>query len=307
METTLYEETSGREPVSLKKLKSSMTLDFNSQTSKQAKLSGLLGSPDLNLLKLASPELERMIISQNGLVTTTPTPTQFLFPRSVTEEQDNFARGFVDALAQLHKSQGNTDSDISTNELPLLKQNQESGGCSDDITPSRPNNECVYLTDTKGKLYGCGIKDTQSSVRPIEITPMTNDLQSTKNHSLISITGYGDILNSRSVHMKEEPQTVPSISNTPPMSPLQPIDMECQEVIKTERKRARNRVAARKCRTRKLERIGRLEQRVNELKGQNSELCHTASQLREQVCALKKQIMTHVNSGCHVMLSPNLL
>merc|ERR1719242_2562668 len=112
------------------------------------------------------------------------------------------------------------------------------------------------------------------------------------------------------MQLKEEPQTVPCLSTSPApaMSPaLQPINMETQEVIKVERKRARNRVTARKCRTRKLERISRLEDRVEELKGQNSDLCQTATQLREQVCALKKQIMTHVNSGCHVMLSPNLL
>jgi transcription factor AP-1 len=103
---------------------------------------------------------------------------------------------------------------------------------------------------------------------------------------------------------QEEPQTVPCLGSTPPISP---INMESQEVIKLERKRARNRVAARKCRTRKLERISRLEDRVNELKSQNSDLTGTANNLRDQVCRLKQQIMEHVNSGCQVMLSQNLL
>jgi len=64
------------------------------------------------MLKLASPELERMIIAQNGLVTTTPTPSgilphYFLKQESeVTEEQEQYARGFVDALNQLHQTNG---------------------------------------------------------------------------------------------------------------------------------------------------------------------------------------------------------
>ena len=53
----------------VKQLKQKMTLDFaNSSATKKEKAgtAGLLGSPDLNMLKLASPELERMIIAQNG-------------------------------------------------------------------------------------------------------------------------------------------------------------------------------------------------------------------------------------------------
>lgn len=69
-------------------LKRKMTLDFNSGSkTKQQKVTNLLASPDLNMLKLASPELEKMIIQANGMVTTTPTPTQFIFPKHVTEEQ----------------------------------------------------------------------------------------------------------------------------------------------------------------------------------------------------------------------------
>jgi len=300
MEASLYDEGSAKsarrtpgEP-DLKKLKSSMTLDFGSSNpSKSVKLGGLLGSPDLNLLKLASPELERMIISQNGLVTTTPTPTQFLFPKAVTEEQQDFARGFVDALAELHKTQG-----------PAVTQGQQKPELTV-LEPSKPIYQQTAITDSISST-------TVSSARPIEITPVSHPsgFVGQQQHHTISTAEFTDLQSAmpgRTMQLKEEPQTVPCLSNSPAMSPLQPIDMESQETIKMERKRARNRVAARKCRTRKLERISRLEERVDELKGQNADLCQTATQLREQVCALKKQIMTHVNSGCHVMLSPNLL
>jgi transcription factor AP-1 len=98
------------------------------------------------------------------------------------------------------------------------------------------------------------------------------------------------------IRIKDEPQTVPS--HSPPMSP---INMESQERIKLERKRQRNRVAASKCRRRKLERISRLEDKVKNLKGENSELSTVLNRLKEHVCQLKEQVMEHVNSGCQIL------
>lgn len=79
----------------------------------------VLASPDVGLLALATPDLERFILQQAyGAATatagaTTPpgaaaasivtTPTQVLFPRSVTEEQEAYARGFLDALMELQR------------------------------------------------------------------------------------------------------------------------------------------------------------------------------------------------------------
>ena len=104
--------------------------------------------------------------------------------------------------------------------------------------------------------------------------------------------------------LKDElPQTVP-ISTKQTMSP---INMEEQEVIKTERKRMRNRLAASKCRKRKLERISRLEDKVNNLKQQNLDLSSNANLLRQQVADLKSKVMAHVNSGCQVMMSQQQL
>nr|XP_010591761.1 transcription factor jun-D [Loxodonta africana] len=91
---------------------------------------------------------------------------------------------------------------------------------------------------------------------------------------------------------------VPSFGESPPLSP---IDMDTQERIKAERKRLRNRIAASKCRKRKLERISRLEEKVKTLKSQNTELASTASLLREQVAQLKQKVLSHVNSGCQLL------
>ncbi|ENN73196.1 hypothetical protein HUJ04_007753 [Dendroctonus ponderosae] len=99
--------------------------------------------------------------------------------------------------------------------------------------------------------------------------------------------------------IKEEPQIVPNISQSPPMSP---VDMEYQEKIKLERKRQRNRLAASKCRSRKLERISKLEDKVKLLKSENVELGSMVNQLKETVGLLKLEVIEHNKSGCQIML-----
>lgn len=103
-------------------------------------------------------------------------------------------------------------------------------------------------------------------------------------------------------NLNEEPFPVvvkeePSANSTPPHSP---IDMENQEKIKLERKRQRNRVAASKCRKRKLERISKLDDRVKCLKGENSELGGTVKALKEQISQLKQKVIEHIKAGCEV-------
>ena len=83
---------------------------------------------------------------------------------------------------------------------------------------------------------------------------------------------------------------------------MNPIDMVSQEKIKLERKRQRNRLAASKCRKRKLERIAQLELKVKDLKGENSELANVVKKLKESVFTLKREVIDHVNSGCQINL-----
>ena len=88
---------------------------------------------------------------------------------------------------------------------------------------------------------------------------------------------------------------------------VSPINLEDQEYAKLERKRERNRIAATKCRNRKLERISRLEERVRKLKEQNSNLIQSSQFLKEQVKQLKNTIINHTNQGCQVMLTSKFL
>merc|ERR1711952_448459 len=81
---------------------------------------------------------------------------------------------------------------------------------------------------------------------------------------------------------------------------VNPIDMVSQEKIKLERKRQRNRLAASKCRKRKLERISQLELKVKDLKGENSELYNVVKKLKQSVANLKQEVIDHCNSGCQI-------
>lgn len=241
----------------------------------------ILSSPDLGLLKLASPELERLIIQSNGMVTTTPTSSQFLYSKPVTDEQE-FAEGFVKALEDLHKQN------------QLSAEVQGSGGVG---------------------VGGGSSMDLGSNLVPVTLQP---DLPVYTN-----LNNYGTVPLGTSVNystdtapfpphhlqpelspvppLKEEPQTVPDVQSFGESPPLSPIDMDSQERIKAERKRLRNRIAASKCRRRKLERISRLEDKVKTLKNQNSDLASTANLLRDQVAQLKEKVLSHVNSGCQLL------
>jgi transcription factor AP-1 len=84
---------------------------------------------------------------------------------------------------------------------------------------------------------------------------------------------------------------------------LSPIDMEDQEKIKLERKRLRNRLAATKCRKRKLERISHLDERVKGLKTENNDLVAVVKKLKASVALLKQEVIEHVNQGCEMLMS----
>ncbi|EAA10749.4 AGAP006386-PB [Anopheles gambiae str. PEST] len=231
-------------------LKRPATLELNLGPGKARKtryntsitMPSVLPSPDLQMLKLVSPELEK-IISTNATLPT-PTPSAIIFPPSATSEQQQFAKGFEDALLSIHKK--DTTSKLNTN----VPTNTTSNNNNNNSSTSNNNN----------------------------------------NNSANSVTLVGPSAIER---------LCPTTAASPPVSP---IDMESQERIKLERKRLRNRVAASKCRKRKLERISKLEDRVKELKAQNAELGGVVCNLKQHIFQLKQQVIEHHNSGCTITL-----
>lgn len=249
----------------------------------------ILTSPDLGLLKLASPDLERLIIQSNGMVTTTPTSSQFLYPKTVTDEQE-FAEGFVKALEDLHKQNqlsgaagaASNSLDLGTNIAPVTVQPDLPVYTNLSSYGSVPLETTVnYSTDT--------VPFPPPPPHHLGVVPVPPPQQQQPAEL------------SRVQPLKEEPQTVPDVQSFGDSPPLSPIDIDSQERLKAERKRLRNRIAASKCRMRKLERISRLEDKVKTLKSHNTDLASTASLLREQVAQLKQKVLTHVNSGCQLL------
>ncbi|KAK2895451.1 transcription factor JunD-like [Channa argus] len=254
---------------------------------------GLLNSSDLGLLKLASPDLERLIIQSNGLVTTANPISQFLYPKSASDEQE-FAEGFVKALEDLHKqNQLNEAGCVSVDRLELLGSSNPVGSAG-----LQTSDLPVYTTLNGYAASPLGTTTINYSTDTIPFPPPPSHLPSTQQQAAAAAAL--SRLQSAGV-VKDEPQTVPDMQSLGDSPPLSPIDMDNQERIKAERKRLRNRIAASKCRKRKLERISRLEDKVKTLKTQNTELASTASVLREQVAQLKQKVMNHVSSGCQLL------
>ncbi|XP_066516988.1 junE proto-oncogene, AP-1 transcription factor subunit [Hoplias malabaricus] len=255
--------------------------------------SSLMSSADMNLLKLSSPDLEHLIIQSNqGLVTTSPAPSSsgnpFMYRNQATNEQEGFADGFVKALADLHKQNqlvGAPMSPSSSIQGPYQRNLMSSG-------------EMPIYTN----LSSYNPNQLSVSSYPGGQLPYSSSAHATAHSS----QGQGHHPHGRGL---DAPQTVPEVPHPPGGDPtssppsLSPIDLETQERIKAERKKLRNRIAASKCRKRKLERISRLEEKVKVLKTQNSDLASTASILREQVAQLKQKVMNHVTNGCQIAVS----
>ncbi|XP_031434146.1 junE proto-oncogene, AP-1 transcription factor subunit [Clupea harengus] len=257
---------------------------------------GTLMSPqDMNLLKLSSPDLEQLILHSNQAPNASGNP--FMYRNAATNEQEGFADGFVKALAELHKQ----------NQLvggPMSPSSSLQGSYQRNLMASGDMPIYTNLSSYNPNAL------TISSSYPGGQIPYTSAGHGGPGHS-----GHGGHSGPPQGHHPhgrggmDAPQTVPEVPHPPGADPtssppsLSPIDLETQERIKAERKKLRNRIAASKCRKRKLERISRLEEKVKVLKTQNSDLASTASILREQVAQLKQKVMNHVTNGCQIAVS----
>uniref|UniRef100_A0A914XK81 BZIP domain-containing protein n=1 Tax=Plectus sambesii TaxID=2011161 RepID=A0A914XK81_9BILA len=102
---------------------------------------------------------------------------------------------------------------------------------------------------------------------------------------------------------RQDDHLVPNVTMPPPTSAYQmpnQFDMDSQDRLKLERKRARNRTAATKCRQRKMEKISYLETEVNDEKDRGAELKAEAETLRKEIAALQQALQTHRSRGCDV-------
>merc|ERR1719206_432559 len=135
-----------------------LTLDLNSASAKKNRVQNLLTSPDVQMLKLTSPELEKFL-SQNPTLAT-PTPSGYIFPKSVTEEQMMYAKGFEEALEHLRQAETVPEG---SNEATVAAASFEPSGtvsaclkCSSASSNPFAYIICSSVTDL-GKIYPLGV------------------------------------------------------------------------------------------------------------------------------------------------------
>merc|ERR1719262_435643 len=281
------------QPPSGGRKRQNLTLDLNSASSKKNRVQNLLTSPDVQMLKLTSPELEKFL-SQNPSLAT-PTPSGYVFPKSVTEEQMMYAKGFEEALEKIKYQENfgpNTDTVTAANTLVTLS----SGQAAQQDHPSALHTLPLSLPNTSLSL---------TSLTPNNPLSRPNSGASGSYDSDTYQLPEGSV----AVKIKDEPEDRSMDDDdeesllSPGAAGVSPIDMETQEKIKLERKRLRNRQAAAKCRKRKLERISLLDDRVAQLKTENTDLAAVVKKMKSSVASLKQEVLDHVNSGCEIRMS----
>ena len=341
--------------------KRGLTLDLNAPVATKktrlqqaAAAAPVLTTPDVQMLKLSSPELAKFLTSSNALPSgsTLPTPTAgsgtYLFPKNVTEEQELYAKGFEEALNSLKSKEAGAGDGEEGGTGGGGKRGAKSAGKAAPTPPkgssavaieaieratSAHNTRAVAaaaavaaataVAGTTGGQIPVAVSDIPSAVAPTSSVPAARVPSSPRPPSAAS--GSVDSSECDSLEIKEERtddegaaeelSSSTSSNNKRKRSSgsaasssgggglVSPIDMEDQEKIKLERKRMRNRLAATKCRKRKLERISHLDDRVAVLKGENAELAAVVKRLKASVCELKQEVMEHVNSGCQIMIA----
>ena len=246
-------------------IRKSMTLDLDPSLLEYNN-TAVLESPDLKQIKITSPEMERLILEMSNV-----------------QQHSNLASH------QPHPNQPQLNSSLdssiynarcsSLNELPLeINNNNNSNNNSNTNSSNNSNNN--------GSTSNNNNNNNNNSHNNHNHHHHHNHHQHHHHHRHHHLANGG------------EEEEVPKVNISPSVSP---IDLEEQERQKLERKRERNRIAASKCRKRKLERISGLEQKVSQLKGENENLTKSVAKLREHICHLKQEVMDHIKQGCPII------
>merc|ERR1712066_1193847 len=219
-----------------------------------------------------SPDLKKFLIQNPTLAT--PTPSGYIFPKSVTEEQAMYAKGFEEALEHLRQSEPPGSNDLAAANTLATLSTASVAGRSLEVHRSLP--EPHRSLDVHKSL----LEAPQNPGIPLSVQASSHSRPASAASGSYDSETYQV---PDGVKIKDEPDDHLSLSGSdygsegmksPPMNTtgMSPIDMETQEKIKLDRKRQRNRLAASKCRKRKLERISQLDDRVSALKNENADL-----------------------------------
>jgi len=289
----------------------------------------ILTSPDVQMLKLTSPQLAEFLTRNPSLATPTPSGG-YQFPTTVTAEQELYVRGFEEALKSTKikhaasQQHGNLTNMLaapqgSNTQTQILAIEKATAAFKQQHPIPIPN--AITIQQASVLPATIGFSAQPPTVAISSAASSVSEHSSTNSRPSSSASGSYDDSTSEylpTVVVKQEPEG--DSNNGKPVGSfrvskgkgkkqssnvgggigISPICMESQEVIKLERKRLRNRLAASKCRKRKLERISCLDDKVGDLKNENGELLSIVKRLKDSVCNLKQEVMEHVQHGCQI-------
>ena len=238
---------------------------------------GTINSPEFTLFNLISPEFEKILASVQNPKSPTQTKGLREGNNSVKQQHEAYVQGFAEALQQIHDRQQPGDHLNKQNTVPVSSGTNNSWG---ELPENTPNSFHSQVHETSYEINN----------------PPFAGVATYDHHELNHAAYGGAVVETENFEYADE--TLKSQAGS--VLPLPPIDLELQEIVKRERKKQKNRVAASKCRKKKLEREAQLEVRVQQLKDKNIELNAVANALRQQVSELKQRVLEHVAYGCQL-------
>lgn len=265
---------------------------------------------------ISTPDVTSLLTGVEHSLITSQAPTRFL-RGDVTSEQEMYARGFLEALDELHTAGDRQPEAMAPAELKLVSSNSSSrldarsavhyssASSSQYISGPNPSLEAVaptYVTATMDYIPNIAPPSHSETSR---VYASTNSF-TPNTYTPPVINHFAPMLD---YHSYSSPVSTHSQSTstmqTEMMKELQrvvPADVKTQEHMKVERKKARNRIAASKCRLRRLQRESDLQGKVRVLKEHNQELNQEVTGLKVQINNLKKALVQHMKGGCQVNL-----
>ncbi len=282
--------------------------------------------PDRLSTPLSTPEVTSLLSgverSSSLSLITSQAPSPRFLRGEVTTEQEMYARGFLEALDELHTGVNRQPEAPAPNSKPVSSgsrmnvnmprsthhhSSQDLATTSQFISGPNPSLEAVaptYVTATMDYIPNIA-PPSQTTSNAYAAAHSYAYSQPLINHfsPAMDYSGYSSppistqsqsstsesTLSSHNIMMKELQRVVPADSKT-------------QEHMKVERKKARNRIAASKCRLRRLQRESDLQGKVRILRDHNQELNNEMKGLKLQISNLKKALVQHMKGGCQVNL-----
>lgn len=273
----------------------------------------LLHTPDVSVFALSTPEIHNLLSSSinttaHTTCSTTSARTPASLPRThpVTMEQEYYAQGFLDRLEALQAGELHNKNVAERSMATAVHRSSSSAEYATGPNPSLEMVAPTYVTATLDRIPNFATTQTipeSTSSYPVNSTQesyYSDSYTMPFRHDTAAFipTGYPAMIAGSLAGAQPMYESHVTSGGLKEMTMVP--DMQTQEHMKVERKKARNRIAASKCRVRRLQRESDLETKVKYLKDHNRELNDEVNGLRDQINNLKRALVQHMKTGCHV-------